>query len=259
MRALEFQAWAAFVTLLQKEVRRFMKVSVHTLAAPVVSSLLYLLVFGAALQNKMMTGSDIDYVAFLAPGLVMMAVLNNAFANSSSSFIQSKISGSLDFLLMPPMGSLTIASAYVLASAVRGILVGFCVWLGTLVWAAFHVHSLLSITAFAVSACILMGSLGLISAILADRYEQMGLIQNFVVMPMTFLSGVFYSIESLPPLWQHITRLNPVYYLIDGFRGGFIGVYETNPSVCLLGVTISAAVSFIIAVVLLKSGYRLKR
>ena len=259
MKAMRFNAKTAFYTLLMKEVHRFMKVAVHTVAAPVISALMYLLVFGAALNGKMLTGSSIDYVGFLAPGLVMMAVLNNAFANSSSSFIQSKISGSLDFILMPPMGSLSVAGAYVLASAVRGLFVGACVWVGTLVWADFHCHNPAVVLGFSLGACILMGSLGLIAAVLADRYEQMGLIQNFVVMPMTFLSGVFYSIESLPEIWQTVTRVNPIYYLIDGFRGGFIGLYETDPMLSLFAVTVCATLSFTASVMLLKSGYRLRK
>ena len=254
-----FNAKEAFYTLLKKEVLRFKRVAFHTVAAPVLSSLLYLAVFGAVLDDKSGVSSSGAYLEFLIPGLVMMAVVQNAFANTSSSFIQSKISGTLTFLLTTPQSSSLIAIAYILAASLRGLFVGICVWFGTLLWVKVLPVSIVWPVLFLFFGSLLMGALGLITAIVADRYEQMGVIQTFVVMPLTFLSGVFYSITALPPLWQKLTTYNPVYYLIDGFRGGFIGAFEVDPLYsfcCVLSVTLF---SFWVSTQLLKSGYKTKK
>lgn len=258
MQAYPFNALRAFQTLLKKEVVRFQKVAFHTIAAPVLSSLLYLIVFGAAFDNKIEFDSSVSYSQFLVPGLVMMAVLQNAFANSSSSFIQSKISSTLAFILMPPIPDTVIATAYILSSALRGLLVGFCVWIVTALWVSPTVSHIGWIVAFATAGAALMGALGLIAAIWADRYEQMGVIQTFIVMPLTFLSGIFYTVEALPSTWQTITRINPFYYLTDGFRGGFIGNFETEPWIALTCVLIAVLMISTVAVALLKSGYKIR-
>lgn len=258
MQAYPFNALRAFQTLLKKEVVRFQKVAFHTIATPVLSSLLYLIVFGAAFDNKIEFDSSVSYSQFLVPGLVMMAVLQNAFANSSSSFIQSKISGTLAFILMPPIPDTVIATAYILSSALRGLLVGFCVWIVTALWVSPTVSHIGWIVAFATAGAALMGALGLIAAIWADRYEQMGVIQTFIVMPLTFLSGIFYTVEALPSTWQTITRINPFYYLTDGFRGGFIGNFETEPWIALTCVLIAVLMISTVAVALLKSGYKIR-
>ena len=253
-----FCARNAFFTLLRKEIIRFKKVAFHTIAAPVLSSLLYLIIFGAALQNQVVSTSSIPYSNFLVPGLVMMAVLQNAFANSSSSFVQSKISGTLTFLLVTPLSNSMIATAYILSSALRGLIVGFCVWLGTTIWVTPSFNCMTWILIFSLLGAFVMASLGLITAIWSDRYEQMGVVQTFFVMPMTFLSGVFYSCETLPSPWRELTTLNPLYYLIDGFRGGFLGYFETDPFIaCIwgLGVCIFA---FSTCVWFLKKGYKIK-
>ena len=258
MQAYPFNALRAFQTLLKKEVVRFQKVAFHTIAAPVLSSLLYLIVFGAAFDSKIEFDSSVSYSQFLVPGLVMMAVLQNAFANSSSSFIQSKISGTLAFILMPPIPDTVIATAYILSSALRGLLVGFCVWIVTALWVSPTVSHIGWIVAFATAGAALMGALGLIAAIWADRYEQMGVIQTFFIMPLTFLSGVFYSCETLPNPWRELAAFNPLYYLIDGFRGGFLGYFETDPFIaCIWGIGVSS-MAFLTSVWLLKIGYKIK-
>ena len=253
-----FSSKDAFFTLLGKEIIRFKKVAFHTIAAPVLSSLLYLIVFGAALQDRVPTGSPISYLDFLVPGLVIMAILQNAFANSSSSFVQSKISGTLTFLLVTPLSNIAIAAAYTLSATLRGLVVGLCVWVGTAFWITPTISSLIWIFTFGFLGGFVMGVLGLITAIWADRYEQMGVIQTFFIMPLTFLSGVFYSCETLPSPWQELTAFNPLYYLIDGFRGGFLGYFETNPIVCALAGVLACALFFAIAVWLLKIGYKIK-
>lgn len=253
-----FCARNAFFTLLKKEIIRFKKVAFHTIAAPVLSSLLYLIVFGTALEERVPTTTQTPYLNFLAPGLVIMAVLQNAFANSSSSFVQSKISGTLTFLLITPLSNTQIAAAYVLSATLRGLIVGFCVWLGTSLWIAPSLHSIVWIFSFALLGAFIMATLGLITAIWADRYEQMGVIQTFFIMPLTFLSGVFYSCETLPNPWRELAAFNPLYYIIDGFRGGFLGHFETNPLVaCVWGMSVTIVV-FLASIWLLKVGYKIK-
>lgn len=258
VRPQSFCAKAAFFTLLGKEIIRFKKVAFHTIAAPVLSSLLYLIVFGAALQDRVPTGSQFSYLDFLVPGLTIMAILQNAFANSSSSFVQSKISGTLTFLLVTPLSNVSIAAAYTLSATLRGLLVGLCVWAGTAFWVTPSLTSLIWIFTFGFLGAFVMGALGLITAIWADRYEQMGVIQTFFIMPLTFLSGVFYSCETLPSPWRELSAFNPLYYLIDGFRGGFLGHFETNPTTCALAGLLACGLFFAFAVWLLKIGYKIK-
>ena len=253
-----FCARSAFFTLLKKEIIRFKKVAFHTIAAPVLSALLYLIVFGAALQDRVPFGSTSSYLDFLVPGLVIMAVLQNAFSNSSSSFVQSKISGTLTFLLVTPLSNVTIAAAYTLSATLRGLVVGLFVWAGTAFWITPSISSVIWIFTFGFLGAFVMGALGLITAIWADRYEQMGVIQTFFIMPLTFLSGVFYSCEALPSPWRELSSFNPLYYLIDGFRGGFLGFFETNPVTCASAGLITCALFFMLAVWLLKIGYKIK-
>lgn len=253
-----FCAKNAFLTLLKKEIIRFRKVAFHTIAAPVLSSLLYLIVFGTALQDRVSTQSQTPYLEFLVPGLVMMAVLQNAFANSSSSFVQSKISGTLTFLLVTPLNHVSIAAAYILSSVLRGLIVGACVWIATAIWIAPAASSYFWVFVFAALGAFIMGALGLITAIWADRYEQMGVIQTFFIMPLTFLSGVFYSCEMLPSPWREFSEFNPLYYLIDGFRGGFLGYFETEPLTAAVCASLTCLTFFAVSVWLLKIGYKTK-
>lgn len=256
--ARSFNARQAFLTLVRKEIVRFRAAPFHTIGAPVLSTILYLIVFSTALEDRVVLDAGVGYVEFLVPGLVMMAVLQNAFANTSSSFVHSKISGTLHFILVPPMSSCLIASAYVLAASVRGVLVGACVLAATLFWVPVSPVSYGWIAAFGLFGALLMATLGLIGGIWAEKYEQMGMMQTFVVMPLTFLSGVFYSTKALPDVWQQFTMVNPMFYLIDGFRGGFLGRFESNPMCSLVILAIVTGVLYWGAVKLLSSGYKIK-
>ncbi|HWS13341.1 MAG TPA: ABC transporter permease [Rhodocyclaceae bacterium] len=247
-----------FATLFRKELLRFWKVSFQTVAAPVLTSLLYLLVFSHVLENRVRVYEALPYTAFLVPGLVMMAVLQNAFANSSSSLIQSKVTGSIVFVLLPPISYREFFAAYVLAATVRGLVVGLGVLAVTLWFAELRFVAPHWILAFALLGGAILGSLGVIAGIWADKFDQLAGFQNFVIMPLTFLSGVFYSIHSLPPFWQGLSHFNPVFYMIDGFRYGFHGVSDVPPglslavvSACLLGLAG-------LTLWLLKSGYKLR-
>ena len=247
-----------FWTLLYKEVLRFWKVSFQTVAAPVLTSLLYLLIFSHVLEQHVKVYDNVSYTAFLVPGLVMMSVLQNAFANSSSSLIQSKVTGNIIFVLLPSISYRQFFAAYVLAAIARGFLVGIGVLAVTLWFVGLAWQSPLWILAFALLGGAIMGALGVIAGIWAEKFDQLAAFQNFLIMPLTFLSGVFYSIYSLPPFWQRVSHFNPIFYMIDGFRYGFFGVSDVPP---LLSLGIVAACFVILTVFtlwLLKIGYKLR-
>lgn len=247
-----------FRTLLYKEVLRFWKVSFQTVAAPVLTAILYLLIFGHVLENRVKVYDQISYTAFLVPGLVMMSVLQNAFANSSSSLIQSKITGNLVFIMLPPLSHWEMFGAYVVASIVRGLAVGLGVLLVTAWFANLHFANIAWILVFAVLGAAILGTLGLIAGIWAEKFDQLAAFQNFLIMPATFLSGVFYSIHSLPPFWQAVSHANPFFYMIDGFRYGFFGVSDVAPAFSLAVVGTAFVVLATVALQMLKSGYKLR-
>lgn len=245
-------------TLLYKEVLRFWKVGFQTVAAPVLTALMYLLIFGHVLEDHVKVYNNLGYTAFLVPGLVMMSVLQNAFANSSSSLIQSKIMGSLVFLLLTPLSHWSWFVAYVGSSVVRGLVVGFGVLLAGAWFAPLEFAHPLWIMTFAVLGATLMGALGLIAGLWAEKFDQLAAFQNFIIMPMTFLSGVFYSIASLPPIWQQASHLNPFFYMIDGFRYGFFGVSDASQWLSLSVVGGATVVASTLAMVLLRTGYKIR-
>ena len=257
MRA-SFGIFAGTPTLLYKEVLRFWKVGFQTVGAPVLTAMLYLLIFGHVLEDHVKVFGSVAYTSFLAPGLVMMSVLQNSFANSSSSLVQSKITGNLVFLLVAPLSHWAWYVAYVGASMVRGIVVGSGVLLVTLWFAPLAAAEPWWIVIFALLGAGMLGSLGLIAGLWADKFDQMAAFQNFVIMPMTFLSGVFYSVQSLPPFWQRISHLNPFFYMIDGFRRGFFGVSDISPWVSLAVVGTSFLLVAGIALNLLRIGYKIR-
>jgi ABC-2 type transport system permease protein len=245
-------------TLLYKEVLRFWKVSFQTVAAPVLTAVLYLLIFGHVLEDHVKVFGQVGYTSFLIPGLVMMSVLQNAFANSSSSLIQSKITGNLVFLLVTPLSHWAWFAAYVGASVVRGLVVGTGVFVVTVWFAPPSLVQPLWIVIFALMGAALMGTLGLVAGLWAEKFDQIAAFQNFIVMPMTFLSGVFYSVQSLPEFWRGVSHLNPFFYMIDGFRHGFFGVSDVSPWVSLGVVGTSLAIVCGLCLQLLRSGYKLR-
>lgn len=251
-----------FSTLFAKEVMRFWRVAFQTVLAPVVTSVLYLLVFAHVLEGRMQSypHSDvvISYVAFLIPGLMMMSMQQNAFANASSSLIQSRVTGNLVFILLPPMSSYEIYAAYVLGGIVRGLMVGAVLWLFSMIFKVVIPYNVLWVLVFAVLACGVMSTLGLIAGLWAEKFDQLALFQNFIIMPASFLSGVFYSTHSLPPFWQAASQWNPIFYMIDGMRYGFFGVSDTSPWLSLAVVAGVFVVVSIIALRLIVSGYKLR-
>jgi ABC-2 type transport system permease protein len=245
-------------TLLYKEVLRFWKVSFQTVAAPVLTAVLYLLIFGHVLENHVKVYDRVSYTAFLVPGLVMMSVLQNSFANSSSSLIQSKIMGNLVFLLLTPLSHWSWFFAYVGSSVARGLVVGAGVFLVTVWFADLSFAAPWWIFIFALMGSALLGTLGLIAGLWAEKFDQLAAFQNFLIMPMTFLSGVFYSIHSLPAFWQGVSHLNPFFYMIDGFRYGFFGVSDVSPWLSLGIVGVALLLVAAVAVRLLRSGYKIR-
>ena len=251
-------AGSGFPTLLGKELLRFWKVSFQTIAAPVITALLYLVIFAQVLQDRIQVYGSVPYTAFLIPGLMMMSMLQNAFANPSSSLIQSRVTGNLVFVLLPPISHREFFSAYVLAAIVRGLAVGTGVFVVTVFFGQPGFVAPLWIVVFAVLGAALLGALGLIAGLWAEKFDQMAVFQNFIIMPMTFLSGVFYSIHSLPPVWQTVSHLNPFFYMIDGFRYGFFGVSDVSPWLSLGIVGAALLVTSGVAVHLLKIGYKIR-
>jgi ABC-2 type transport system permease protein len=245
-------------TLFAKEVLRFWKVSFQTVAAPVLTAAMYLLIFGHVLANRVEVFPGVGYTQFLVPGLVMMSVLQNAFANTASSLVQSKITGNLVFLLVTPLSHWAWFVAYVGAAVVRGLVVGSGVFLFTFLFGLPTLVAPLWIVVFALLGAGILGTLGLIAGLWADKFDQMAAFQNFAIMPMTFLSGVFYSVKSLPPFWLAVSHLNPFFYMIDGFRYGFFGLSDVSPWLSLAFVGTSFVALSSLALRLLRTGYKLR-
>ena len=258
MQAMTSTGW---LTLLYKELLRFWKVSFQTIAAPVLTALLYLLIFSHVLESRVSVfDGRVRYTAFLIPGLVMMSVLQNAFANASSSIIQSKVTGNLIFVLLPPLSPLDMYAAYVLGAMVRGLVVGLGVFIVTLLMAPgpFSMAHPWWAVAFAILGSGILGTLGIIAGIWADKFDELAAFQNFLIVPLTFLSGVFYSIHSLPPFWQTLSHFNPFFYMIDGFRYGFFGLSDVAPLRSLALVGSAAIILAALALLILARGWKLR-
>ena len=250
--------WEGFKTLYLREVRRYMKVIMQTVAAPVVTTLLYMMIFVVAVRGSTPVLEGITFAVFVAPGLVMMGILNNAFQNSSSSLFQFKINGTISDFLTPPLSPLELTAAFSLGAATRGIMVGAitaaCVW----PFSHFTIAHLWAVAYFAVTASLIMGFVGVIGAMWAQKFDQLGAVTSFLVTPLTFLSGTFYLVERLPEPFRTASHWNPFFYLIDGFRYGFIGQAEGSLPA---GVAVSGLLTVGLAWLtwnLFRTGWRLK-
>lgn len=252
------QARSGFPTLLHKELSRFWKVGFQTVAAPVVTALLYLLIFAHVLSGKIHVYGSVPYTSFLIPGLMMMSMLQNSFANPSSSLIQSRITGNLVFILLPPISHVEIFGAYMLASMTRGICVGICIWIVALFFVPLQPSNMLWILTFGLLSCGIMATLGIIAGLWSEKFDQLAAFQNFLILPATFLSGVFYSIHSLPAFWQTVSRWNPLFYTIDGFRYGFFAVSDVSPWESLAVVSAVFIMLCLFTLRLLAHGYKLR-
>jgi ABC-2 type transport system permease protein len=251
-------SFTGFRTLLYKEVLRFWKVNFQTVASPVLNALLFLLIFSHVLDRSKAVYGDVPYTAFLVPGLIMMSLLQNAFANSSSSLIQSKITGNIIFVLLAPLSCGVFYAAYVLAAILRGLFVAVGVWLVSSVFIDLPLANPLWVLTFGILGSALLATFGVIAGIWADKFDQLAAFQNFLILPLTMLSGVFYSIHSLPPLWQKISHANPFFFMIDGFRYGFFGQSDTSPWLSLAVVGVSFMALAALTLTLLARGYKLR-
>jgi ABC-2 type transport system permease protein len=250
--------WIGVQTLYLREVRRFWKVGAQTVAAPVVTTLLYMLVFVVALQGARPPLHGTPFAEFVAPGLIMMAMLNNAFANASSSLIQAKIMGTSTDFLTPPLSPLELTIGFSLGAATRGLAVGLVTAICVLPFARLGVANFAAIVWFGAVACLFMGMTGVLAGLWSEKFDHLSAVQNFVVMPMTFLSGTFYLVENLPEPFATLSHWNPFFYLIDGFRYGFIGQAEGSLTI---GAVMSVVLTVVMAVacwLVFKSGWRLK-
>ncbi len=249
-----YGAWA----LLVKEVRRFAKVSVQTVLAPLVSAMLFLVIFALLLESRVEPMPGVSYSAFLVPGLVMMTMQQNAFANSSSSLTQSKITGTLVFLMLSPLRPWEWLVGYLGGAIARGIACGLAVWLASIPFVSVPVVSPLWAISFGLMACLILGALGLIAALYAEKWDHVAAFQNFLINPLTFLAGVFYSVQILPDQWQFISHLNPFFYLIDGFRFGVFGQSDVSPWLSASICGASTALLLVLTHQLIASGWRIR-
>lgn len=251
-------ALAGFPTLFYKEWLRFWKVSVQTVLAPVLTAILFLLVFGHTLRSTLEPFPGIAYTAFLVPGLAMMSVLQNAFANASSSLMQSKMTGNIIFVLLPPLSHREFFFAYLLAAVARGVICGAGVLMVTVWFVDLRFEHPLWILTFGLLGSGIMGVLGIIAGLQSDKVDQLAAFQNFIILPLTFLSGVFYSLNSLPPFWQSLSHLNPFFYMVDGFRYGFYGVADVSPWLSAAIVAICLTALSFVTLWLIRTGYKLR-
>lgn len=250
--------WLGFWTLYLREVRRFLKVSLQTIAAPVVTTLLFLAIFLLALGGQQRTVGDVPYVEFLSPGLIMMAMTQNAFANTTSSIMIAKMQGTIVDVLMPPLSPEELTWALALGGATRGVVVGAVVAAAMALFVPFHVHDPALVLFHAVAASLLLSVLGVVGGIWADKFDHIAAVTNFVVTPLSFLSGTFYSIESLPPSWHVFALGNPFFYMIDGFRYGFIGRADGSLAVGVAVMIAANGALLAFCHALIARGYKLK-
>jgi ABC-2 type transport system permease protein len=250
--------WRGVATLYEKEVRRFVKVAGQTVVAPTVSALLLLAVFSVALGGSLRTSGDLPYLAFLAPGLIMMAMIQNAFANTSGSIIVSKVQGNVVDILMPPLSPSELTAAITLGGVTRGLAVGVAVALAMMPFSPVGIVHPWAVAYFAAAGTLMLAALGTLTGIWAERFDQTAVVTNFVVTPLAFLSGTFYSIQRLPEKWQAASQFNPIFFAIDGFRYGMTGVSDGH--VVAGGVALGVADLVLLAACrwMFARGYRLK-
>jgi len=250
--------YLCFLTLVKKEVFRFLKVGIQTVIGPAISSLLFLAVFSLALGRSVNSINGVDLSYFIAPGLIMMTMLQNSFANSASSIGQSKFQGNIVDILMAPLNNLELALGYIIGSTLRGIVCGMMTSVGVLIFIPLEIYSFSALLFFTLMGCIMMGSLGTIVGIWADKWDQQQGITNFIVLPLTFLSGTFYSISRLPDIWQKVSSFNPFFYNIDGFRYAFTGISDSSIIQGMIFMIIINIILIIFCYLMFRTGYKIK-
>ena len=246
------------MTLVKKEVGRFLNVYMQTIIAPVVTTLLFYTVFALAFGGITQMIGEIPYLVFLAPGLIMMTMVQNAFSNTSSSIVISKVQGNIVDVLMPPLSATEIYIGFILGGLLRGLCVGLCAGIVMALFVPIHIHSIPYIIGFAVMGTMMLASLGLAGGIWSEKFDHIAAVTNFLVTPLTFLSGTFYSIERLPEVWQTVAHYNPFFHMIDGFRYGFIGQADGSPLAGLIFLAVINILLMVVCLRMLKTGYKIK-
>ena len=257
-RTIKTINWEGLKTLVKREVGRFLNVYTQTIVAPVVTTLLFYAVFALAFGGLSRDMGDVPYMEFIAPGLIMMGMLQNAFANTSSSVVISKVQGNIVDVLMPPLSPVELYLGFVSGGVLRGLVVGLVTGITIALFVPISIQSLAVVLAFGVLGCIMMGSLGLAAGIWSEKFDHIAAVTNFIVTPLTFLSGTFYSIEQLPTVWQKVAHFDPFFYVIDGFRSGFIGHSDGN---VLIGISLLCVVNLALMALSLwmfRKGYKVK-
>lgn len=250
--------WVGLWTLIEKEVGRFMNVYTQTVVAPVITTLLFYAVFALAFGGVARTIGDLPYMVFLAPGLVMMTMVQNSFANTSSSMVIAKVQGNIVDILMPPLSPLELYAGFTIGGITRGLVVGFVVALVVSLTVGMQIHSLFHIVAFSVLGTMMLSSIGLAAGIWSQKFDHIAAVTNFVVTPLTFLSGTFYSISQLPEFWQKLATYNPFFYMIDGFRYGFIGHSDGDLMFGLIMLVVINILLSALSLWMLRTGYKIK-
>ncbi len=256
---MEFkEQWIAFTTILRKEIKRFTRIWVQTLLPPVITMALYFVIFGKLIGGRIGDMGGFSYIQFVAPGLIMMAVLTNAYANVVSSFFSAKFQRSIEEVLVSPTPNYVILLGYTMGGVARGLCVGVLVTLMSLAFTDLHIHSWLITFTIVLLTSMLFSLAGFINAVYANTFDDVSIVPTFILTPLTYFGGVFYSITMLPEIWQHISRLNPILHMVNAFRYGILGVSDINIVNAILGLVLSVVVLFAISLHLLKTGKRLR-
>ncbi|WP_039913103.1 ABC transporter permease [Cellvibrio mixtus] len=252
------EQWIAFLTILRKEIKRFTRIWIQTLLPPAITMILYFVIFGKLIGSRIGEMSGFSYIEFVAPGLIMMAVITNAYANVSSSFFSAKFQRSIEELLVSPTPNYIILLGYVMGGVARGVAVGLIVTVMSLFFTNLHIHHWFTTLFIVFMTSVVFSLAGFINAIYANTFDDVSIIPTFVLTPLTYFGGVFYSINLLPEFWQQVSVLNPILHMVNAFRYGMLGISDLHIGMALVGLTVLVAVLFAIALHLLKTGKRLR-
>lgn len=255
---MEYSARVAFLTIVRKEVRRFMRIWIQTLIPPAITMTLYFLIFGSLIGSRIGQMGGHDYMSFVIPGLIMMSVINNAYSNVASSFYSAKYSRSIEELLVSPASNTVILLGYVSGGALRGLMVGAIVTALSFIFTQLPIHSPLVTIIVVVLSAMLFSMAGMVNAILANSFDDISVVPTFVLTPLTYLGGVFYTIDMLPQFWQGVSMFNPILYIVNAFRYGLLGVSDVNVWVALAGIAGCISVMFCLCLVLMEKSRRLR-
>lgn len=253
-----YEQWIAFSTILRKEIKRFTRIWIQTLLPPVITMALYFVIFGTLIGGRIGEMGGFSYIQFVAPGLIMMAVLTNAYSNVVSSFFSAKFQRSIEEVLVSPTPNYVILLGYTMGGVARGLAVGLLVTVVALLFTSLHMHSWLITFTIVLLTSMLFSLAGFINAVYANTFDDVSIVPTFILTPLTYFGGVFYSISLLPEIWQHISRLNPILHMVNAFRYGILGVTDINITYAILGLIIGVIVLFAISLHLLKTGKRLR-